>query len=51
MEPRILPLPREARRLLLRPSSPGNAAAVQKAIEEFFVGLHVWMVSKHRREG
>lgn len=40
---RILPLPRETQRLVLRPPSPENAAAIQEAIEESFAELHVWM--------
>lgn len=40
---RILPLPRETQRLILRPPSPENAAAIQEAIEESFPELHVWM--------
>ena len=43
MTRRILPLPRESRRVVLRPPSPGNAAAVQEAIEESFADLRVWM--------
>jgi RimJ/RimL family protein N-acetyltransferase len=40
---RILPLPRETQRLILRPPSPENAAAIQEALEESFAQLHVWM--------
>ena len=43
MEHRILPLPRVTERLVLRPPSPDNAAAVQEALEESFADLHLWM--------
>ena len=39
----ILPLPRVTQRLVLRPPSPENAAAIQEALEESFSELHVWM--------
>lgn len=43
IQQRILPLPRETHRLILRPPSPENAVAVQDALEESFTELHVWM--------
>ena len=43
MERRILPLPRETERLILRMPAPSEAAAVQEAIEESFDELHIWM--------
>ena len=43
MQHRMLPLPRLTQRLVLRPPSPENAAAIQEAIEESFSELHVWM--------
>jgi RimJ/RimL family protein N-acetyltransferase len=43
MERRILPFPRVTERLVLRPPSPENAAAVQEALEESFADLQVWM--------
>jgi len=43
MEPRILILPRETERLILRTPLSTDAAAIQEAIEESFIDLHTWM--------
>jgi RimJ/RimL family protein N-acetyltransferase len=43
MSPKILDLPRETQRLLLRRPSPDYAEAIREAIEETFNDLHVWM--------
>jgi ribosomal-protein-serine acetyltransferase len=43
MHRRKLSLPRQTERLISRPPSPENAAAVQEAIEESFSQLQVWM--------
>ncbi len=43
MEHRIIALPRETQRLVLRPPSPADAAAIQEAVEESFPELHPWM--------
>ena len=43
MKPYHLPLPRETRRLILRTPLPTDAAAIQEALEESFVDLHIWM--------
>jgi hypothetical protein len=43
MEHRILPLPRQTQRLVLRIPSPASAAALQEALEESYADLRVWM--------
>jgi RimJ/RimL family protein N-acetyltransferase len=43
MEHCVLPFPRVTERLVLRPPSPENAAAVQEALEESFAELQPWM--------
>ena len=43
MTQHTLPLPFQTERLVLRRPSPQNAVAVQKALEESFADLHVWM--------
>ena len=43
MKPYPLPLPRETERLILRTPLPTDAAAIQKALEESFADLHIWM--------
>ena len=43
MEPRILILPRETERLILRTQLLTDADAIQEAIEESFTDLHTWM--------
>ena len=43
MDHRILPLPVETRRLVLRPASAQDALIVQAAVEESFESLHPWM--------
>jgi len=43
MEHRILPLPRETQRLVLRIPSPRSAVALQEALEESYTDLHAWM--------
>ncbi len=43
VENRILPLPRETDRLILRTPLPKDAPAIQEAVEESFTDLHIWM--------
>jgi RimJ/RimL family protein N-acetyltransferase len=40
---RVLSLPRNTRRLILRPPSTGDAETIQRAIEETYEDLHRWM--------